>query len=147
MADWVTRSIHNDYVSISFPEDEVDVVRPLEDIVVKSMGHQVTFECELSRDVHEFAWLKNGKTVVPSKHIKLMQSDGIYKLHIDQVEPEDAAEYTLSCRGKKTTAKLIPRSTFLVFLWTDYLVSLSLPSLLGKHFFYLWVRADVLCHI
>ena len=101
----------SNYLSnIYIVEDEIAVVRPLEDIHVKSMGHPVTFECEISHNVSEYAWLKNGKPILADRNHRLSQGDGVYKLHISHVEPEDVAEYTFSCRGKKTSAKLIPKS-------------------------------------
>lgn len=93
-----------------FVEEDVSVIRALEDIHVKAMGHPVTFECELSHDVSEYAWLKNGRPVMSDRRHRLTQDGCVYRLHISHCEPEDVAEYTFSCRGKKSSAKLIPRS-------------------------------------
>lgn len=100
----------NTFLFSEITEDDVKILKPLEDVYIKSLGHAVTFECQLSRDVSEYAWLKNGKPLLADKHHKITASDGTYKLYIPHSEPEDAAEYTFSCRGNKTSAKLVPKS-------------------------------------
>ena len=73
------------------------------------MDTPAVFECQLSKDIHEFAWLKGGRPVISDKRHKLSHSNGTYKLHITHLEPDDVAEYTFSCRGKKTSASLNAR--------------------------------------
>ena len=96
--------------SFYFAEDDVDVTKALEDISIKSFGHPVSFECQLSRDMHDYTWLKNGKPLLADRHYKMSADCGTYKLTIPHTNPEDAAEYTFTCRGKKTSAKLLPKS-------------------------------------
>lgn len=90
-------------------EDEINFIRPLEDVIVSSMGHHATFECQLSREVKDFAWLKNGRPVLADQKHRLTQEGAVYRLTLSHIEPEDATEYAFSVRSKKSRAKLIPR--------------------------------------
>lgn len=87
---------------------------------MKSFGHPVTFECQLSHNVKEVAWLKNNRPIVSDKKYSMNQEGRTHQLHINHTEPDDAAEYTLSVRGKKSRAKLIPKGMQLFPVPLDY---------------------------
>lgn len=114
--------MYSSYHDVAIPEQSVDIVKPLEDVVMKEMGRTACFECQLSCEIADVAWLKNGRPLTEDKRHRITQDGTIYKLTISHVEPDDAAEYTFSCRRKTTKANLIPKSKFVFRSFIDSLI-------------------------
>uniref|UniRef100_A0A8C2TJN3 Myosin binding protein C3 n=1 Tax=Coturnix japonica TaxID=93934 RepID=A0A8C2TJN3_COTJA len=68
------------------------------DLTVKARD-QAVFKCEVSDENVKGIWLKNGKEVVPDERIKISHIGRIHKLTIEDVTPDDEADYSFIPQG------------------------------------------------
>uniref|UniRef100_A0A8C3XL64 Myosin binding protein C3 n=1 Tax=Chelydra serpentina TaxID=8475 RepID=A0A8C3XL64_CHESE len=68
------------------------------DLTVRARD-QAVFKCEVSDENVKGIWLKNGKEVIPDERIKISHIGRIHKLTIDDVTPEDEADYSFVPEG------------------------------------------------
>ncbi|XP_037373045.1 myosin-binding protein C, fast-type [Talpa occidentalis] len=74
-------------------EKQLEVLQDIADLTVKA-SDQAVFKCEVSDEKVTGKWYKNGVEVRPSKRITISHVGRIHKLVIDDVRPEDEADYT-----------------------------------------------------
>ncbi|XP_069766038.1 myosin-binding protein C, fast-type-like [Narcine bancroftii] len=75
-------------------EDKVlEVLRGFADLTLKAQ-EQAVFLCEVSDDKVTGKWLKNGVEILPSKRVHISHRGRIHKLVIDNITPDDEADYT-----------------------------------------------------
>ncbi|XP_012588974.1 PREDICTED: myosin-binding protein C, fast-type [Condylura cristata] len=74
-------------------EKPLEVLQDIADLTVKA-SDQAVFKCEVSDEKVTGKWYKNGVEVRPSKRITISHVGRIHKLVIDDVRPEDEADYT-----------------------------------------------------
>ncbi|XP_075461649.1 myosin-binding protein C, fast-type isoform X4 [Ascaphus truei] len=74
-------------------EKQLEVLQDIADLTVKATD-QAVFKCEVSDEKVTGKWLKNGIEIRPSKRITMTHKGRIHKLVIDDVRPEDEADYT-----------------------------------------------------
>ncbi|KAM4651446.1 myosin-binding protein C, fast-type isoform 1-T1 [Discoglossus pictus] len=74
-------------------EKQLEVLQGIADLTVKAT-EQAVFKCEVSDEKVTGKWLKNGVEIRPSKRITMTHKGRIHKLIIDDVRPEDEADYT-----------------------------------------------------
>ncbi|XP_053546731.1 myosin-binding protein C, fast-type isoform X2 [Bombina bombina] len=74
-------------------EKQLEVLQGIADLTVKA-AEQAVFKCEVSDEKVTGKWLKNGVEMKPSKRITMTHKGRIHKLIIDDVRPEDEADYT-----------------------------------------------------
>ncbi|XP_025072438.1 myosin-binding protein C, cardiac-type isoform X4 [Alligator sinensis] len=79
-------------------EKKLEVYQSIADLTVKARD-QAVFKCEVSDENVKGIWLKNGKEVVPNERIKISHIGRIHKLTIDDVTPEDEADYSFIPEG------------------------------------------------
>ncbi|XP_066489670.1 myosin-binding protein C, cardiac-type [Tiliqua scincoides] len=79
-------------------EKKLEVYQSIADLTVKARD-QAIFKCEVSDENVKGIWLKNGKEVVPNERIKISHIGRIHKLTIDDVTPEDEADYSFVPEG------------------------------------------------
>lgn len=78
--------------------------KPLADLVV-SDGQKLELECSVSGDPEpKVTWLKNGALVSSSEILEVKYKNGVAKLIINEVFPEDAGTYV--CQAKNTAGKV-----------------------------------------
>nr|XP_028607457.1 LOW QUALITY PROTEIN: obscurin [Podarcis muralis] len=63
--------------------------------------------CEVAQAKTEVKWFKNGKQITSSKKFKVEAEGKTRRLIVQQVEKEDAGEYTCEAAGQKLTFKVI----------------------------------------
>ncbi|KAG8434139.1 hypothetical protein GDO86_012491, partial [Hymenochirus boettgeri] len=78
---------------IEVEEKQLEVLQGIADLTVKA-AEQAVFKCEVSDEKVTGKWLKNGVEIKPSKRITMTHKGRIHKLIIDDVRPEDEADYT-----------------------------------------------------
>uniref|UniRef100_A0A8C5QNJ2 Myosin-binding protein C, fast-type n=1 Tax=Leptobrachium leishanense TaxID=445787 RepID=A0A8C5QNJ2_9ANUR len=83
-------------------EKQLEVLQGIADLTVKAT-EQAVFKCEVSDDKVTGKWLKNGVEMKPSKRITMTHKGRIHKLVIDDVRPEDEADYTFVPDGYALT--------------------------------------------
>ncbi|XP_060705631.1 myosin binding protein Ca isoform X1 [Hemiscyllium ocellatum] len=75
-------------------EDKVlEVLQSFADLTLKAQ-EQAVFKCEVSDEKVTGKWLKNGIEVKPSKRIHITHKGRFHKLVIDDITPDDEADYT-----------------------------------------------------
>ncbi|XP_075696926.1 myosin-binding protein C, fast-type [Rhinoderma darwinii] len=74
-------------------EKQLEVIQDIADLTVKA-SDQAIFKCEVSDEKVTGKWYKNGVEIRPSKRITMTHKGRIHKLVIDDVRPEDEADYT-----------------------------------------------------
>ncbi|XP_069598293.1 myosin-binding protein C, fast-type-like isoform X3 [Ranitomeya imitator] len=74
-------------------DKKLEVLQGIADLTVKA-AEQAVFKCEVSDEKVTGRWLKNGVEIRPSKRITMSHKGRIHKLVIDDVKPEDEADYT-----------------------------------------------------
>ncbi|KAM5131800.1 myosin-binding protein C, fast-type-like isoform 2-T2 [Mantella aurantiaca] len=74
-------------------DKKLEVLQGIADLTVKA-AEQAIFKCEVSDEKVTGKWLKNGVEIRPSKRITMTHKGRIHKLIIDDVRPEDEADYT-----------------------------------------------------
>ncbi|XP_056681544.1 myosin-binding protein C, fast-type isoform X3 [Monodelphis domestica] len=74
-------------------EKQLEVLQDIADLTVKA-SEQAVFTCEVSDEKVTGKWYKNGVEVRPSKRITISHKGRMHKLVIDDVRPEDEADYT-----------------------------------------------------
>uniref|UniRef100_A0A7M4FGR3 Myosin-binding protein C, fast-type n=1 Tax=Crocodylus porosus TaxID=8502 RepID=A0A7M4FGR3_CROPO len=79
-------------------EKKLEVYQSIADLTVKARD-QAVFKCEVSDENVKGIWLKNGKEVIPNERIKISHIGRIHKLTIDDVTPEDEADYSFIPEG------------------------------------------------
>ncbi|XP_055519396.1 myosin binding protein Ca [Leucoraja erinacea] len=80
-------------------EDKIlEVLQSFADLTLKAQ-EQAVFKCEVSDAKVTGKWLKNGIEVIPSKRIHITHKGRIHKLVIDDITPEDEADYTFIPNG------------------------------------------------
>ncbi|XP_062974902.1 myosin-binding protein C, cardiac-type [Elgaria multicarinata webbii] len=79
-------------------EKKLEVYQSIADLSVKARD-QAVFKCEVSDENVKGIWLKNGKEVIPNERIKISHIGRIHKLTIDDVTPEDEADYSFVPEG------------------------------------------------
>lgn len=78
--------------------------KPLADLEV-SDGQKLELECVVSGDPEpKVTWLKNGAAVSSSEILEVKYKNGVAKLIITEVFPEDAGTYV--CQAKNTAGKV-----------------------------------------
>uniref|UniRef100_A0A8C3MV58 Myosin-binding protein C, cardiac-type n=1 Tax=Geospiza parvula TaxID=87175 RepID=A0A8C3MV58_GEOPR len=79
-------------------EKKLEVYQSIADLTVKARD-QAVFKCEVSDENVKGIWLKNGKEVIPDERIKISHIGRIHKLTIEDVTPEDEADYSFIPQG------------------------------------------------
>uniref|UniRef100_UPI00398ED179 myosin binding protein Ca isoform X2 n=1 Tax=Pristiophorus japonicus TaxID=55135 RepID=UPI00398ED179 len=79
-------------------DKELKVLQSFADLTLKSQ-EQAIFKCEVSDDKVTGKWLKNGLELVASDRIHITHVGRIHKLVIDNVTPDDEADYTFIPNG------------------------------------------------
>ncbi|XP_058276821.1 myosin-binding protein C, cardiac-type [Hirundo rustica] len=79
-------------------EKKLEVYQSIADLTVKARD-QAVFKCEVSDENVKGIWLKNGKEVIPDERIKISHIGRIHKLIIEDVTPEDEADYSFIPQG------------------------------------------------
>ncbi|XP_040181721.1 myosin-binding protein C, fast-type isoform X2 [Rana temporaria] len=74
-------------------EKQLEVLQGIADLTVKATD-QAVFKCEVSDEKVTGKWFKNGVEIKPSKRITMTHKGRFHKLVIDDVRPEDDADYT-----------------------------------------------------
>ncbi|KAM9298862.1 myosin-binding protein C, fast-type-like [Gastrophryne carolinensis] len=74
-------------------EKQLEVIQDIADLTVKATD-QAVFKCEVSDEKVTGKWYRNGVEIRPSKRITMTHKGRIHKLVIDDVRPEDEADYT-----------------------------------------------------
>ncbi|KAM4704558.1 myosin-binding protein C, fast-type [Rhinophrynus dorsalis] len=74
-------------------EKQLEVIQGIADLTVKA-AEQAVFKCEVSDEKVTGKWYRNGVEIKPSKRITMTHKGRIHKLIIDDVRPEDEADYT-----------------------------------------------------
>nr|XP_033481316.1 myosin-binding protein C, cardiac-type isoform X2 [Epinephelus lanceolatus] len=74
-------------------EKQLEVYQNIADLTVKAKD-QAMFKCEVSDENVRGTWYKNGVVVQPDARINISHIGRIHKLTIDDVKPEDEADYT-----------------------------------------------------
>uniref|UniRef100_A0A8C5GCD4 Myosin binding protein C, cardiac n=1 Tax=Gouania willdenowi TaxID=441366 RepID=A0A8C5GCD4_GOUWI len=83
-------------VKTSGGDSMAELMRPLlsiADLTVKAKD-QAVFKCEVSDETVRGTWYKNGVEVQPDARVNISHIGRIHKLTIDDVKPEDEADYT-----------------------------------------------------
>uniref|UniRef100_A0A3Q2XQ63 Myosin-binding protein C, cardiac-type n=1 Tax=Hippocampus comes TaxID=109280 RepID=A0A3Q2XQ63_HIPCM len=79
-------------------EKELEVYQSIADLTVKAKD-QAVFKCEVSDENVRGTWYKNGVEVKPDARINITHIGRIHKLTIDNVKPDDEADYTFEPDG------------------------------------------------
>ncbi|XP_075771088.1 myosin-binding protein C, fast-type isoform X2 [Pelodiscus sinensis] len=74
-------------------DKQLEVIQDIADLTVKAT-EQAEFKCEVSDEKVTGKWYKNGVEVRPSKRIHITHKGRFHKLLIEDVRPEDEADYT-----------------------------------------------------
>lgn len=78
-----------------------------------SDGQKLELECVVSGDPEpQVTWLKNGALVSSSEVLEVKYKNGVAKLIINEVFPEDAGKYV--CQAKNTAGKVETQCTLKV---------------------------------
>ncbi|XP_041427538.1 myosin-binding protein C, fast-type isoform X1 [Xenopus laevis] len=83
-------------------EKQLEVLQGIADLTVKA-AEQAVFKCEVSDEKVTGKWFRNGVEIKPSKRITMTHKGRIHKLVIDDVRPEDEADYTFIPDGYALT--------------------------------------------
>ncbi|XP_026071194.1 myosin-binding protein C, cardiac-type-like isoform X7 [Carassius auratus] len=79
-------------------EKQLEVYQSIADLTVKAKD-QAVFKCEVSDENVKGVWYKNGVEVKPDARTHITHIGRIHKLTIDEVKPEDEADYTFVPEG------------------------------------------------
>ncbi|XP_056614395.1 myosin-binding protein C, cardiac-type [Triplophysa dalaica] len=79
-------------------EKQLEVYQSIADLTVKAKD-QAVFKCEVSDENVKGIWYKNGVEVKPDNRTHITHIGRIHKLTIDDVKPEDEADYTFVPEG------------------------------------------------
>ncbi|TFJ96440.1 leukocyte receptor cluster member 8-like protein [Platysternon megacephalum] len=74
-------------------EKQLEVLQDIADLTVKA-AEQAEFKCEVSDEKVTGKWYRNGVEVRPGKRIHITHKGRFHKLVIEDVRPEDEADYT-----------------------------------------------------
>ncbi|XP_072281513.1 myosin-binding protein C, fast-type isoform X2 [Pyxicephalus adspersus] len=74
-------------------EKQLEVIQDIADLTVKAT-EQAVFKCEVSDEKVTGKWYRNGVEIRPSKRFTMTHKGRFHKLVIDDVRPEDEADYT-----------------------------------------------------
>ncbi|XP_028296484.1 myosin-binding protein C, cardiac-type isoform X4 [Gouania willdenowi] len=83
----------NDSNSAVHGQKQLEVYQSIADLTVKAKD-QAVFKCEVSDETVRGTWYKNGVEVQPDARVNISHIGRIHKLTIDDVKPEDEADYT-----------------------------------------------------
>jgi hypothetical protein len=98
-------------------EEPINLVRGLEDIIIKQLPKSATFECEFKKSMLNVQWLKNGRPIMHVSNYKASSIAMTHKLHIENVTEDDDAEYSITVKGREVTkAKLVVEAPPQIFV-------------------------------
>ena len=103
-----------------FVEQPVEFVSPLKDIAIPEKS-AVVLECEVSKPNVKVDWSRNNQPITVQDGYDIRSDNTYHSLHLDNVKPDDTAEFTVAVGEKTTTAKLtvqgIENKYSFVFFW------------------------------
>lgn len=88
-------------------EEIVEIITPLEDIVLSEVPKDVTFSCEANKAEMSHRWIVNGKPLPQDDRFKATTVKNTYILNISAATEKDDGEYTVVIKGHKSSAELI----------------------------------------
>ena len=95
---------YNTYV---FSEEIIEFVRELQDIKIKVIPSEVTFECEVSKPNADVHWLCDGQPLKRTGKYEVIADGTIHKLVIHDADGQDEKIYSASTKSNHTKARLI----------------------------------------
>ena len=86
-------------------EQPVEFVSPLKDIA-KPEKSAVLLECEVSKLNAQVEWSRNKQPITVQDGYDIKSDNTYHTLHLDNVGPDDTAEFTVAVDEKTSTSKL-----------------------------------------
>ena len=86
-------------------ESPVEFVSPLKDIAIPEKSAAI-LECEVSKPNVKVEWSKNNQPITVQDGYDIRSDNTYHTLHLDNVGPDDTAEFTVAVGEKTSTAKL-----------------------------------------
>ncbi|XP_046554801.1 titin-like [Haliotis rubra] len=87
-------------------EEDVDIIRPLEDIDISEIPSTAVFECELSKPHVMVQWNRETEVLLPSDKYEIIHDGCVHRLIISDVTEKDEAEYSIHAKSKRSDAGL-----------------------------------------
>ena len=84
----------------------MEIVKPLENCVLKDIPKEIRLEVTFNRVPKAVAWLLNDKPIVPNKHFKCEDLGTVQQLVISAPIEEDAAKYSIVAEKTRSDAHL-----------------------------------------
>jgi len=91
---------------LTVEREPIEMIKPLEDIILTEMPKTVVFVCEVSKAGLNAKWIRNGQPLESSKQYHMSSEDNSYKLQIRDATQEDEAEYMVLIKGLTSSANL-----------------------------------------
>nr|XP_034985706.1 obscurin-like [Zootoca vivipara] len=117
MEDTVLRELEVICLCLSLFLPPLTTVADVEDVFVNkekvqkeikaAVSENASIICEVAQTKTEVKWFKEGKQITSSKKFKVEAEGKTRRLIVQQVEKEDAGEYTCEAAGQKLTFKVI----------------------------------------
>ena len=108
----------NEWTVVTFVEEIVNIVKELEDVTINKLSSDVTFTCELNKPNVKVVWSKGKTAIADSEKYTISNIDCNYTLTIRSTEPVDESDYTISVKGKTSTAELFIDGMYLLGILT-----------------------------
>ena len=89
------------------------ITKPLSDVQIAA-GQDVDFECTVSKPDLTAEWTKDGTVLTPTDRVKPKSVDKTHKLHIANVEVDDAAEYVVKVGDATSKSTLRVEGRFII---------------------------------
>ncbi|CAF1451823.1 unnamed protein product [Rotaria sp. Silwood1] len=97
------------------PDSGIKIIRPLMDTIITKNDNDVTFECELSKNV-QVEWLFKQVPIHTSEKYTITSYNSIHQLLISKVNFKDQGEYSIGINNKiLSTAQLFVKEKGIIF--------------------------------
>lgn len=87
-------------------EEVVEFIRELQNVEVSEIPGTAVFDIELSKPDVTVQWLCQGKPVIPDNKHDIIADGKVHTLTVKDVDDEDEGEYSVTAKGKTSTAQL-----------------------------------------
>ncbi|MEE6467486.1 hypothetical protein FKM82_007266 [Ascaphus truei] len=93
-------------IKVTEPEPAFTNLEKVQKEVQAVLTESTTLSCEVSQAKTEVKWYKDGKLITSSKKVRVESEGKSRRLIVDQVEKQDAGEYSCEAAGQKINFKI-----------------------------------------
>lgn len=91
---------------VDLADDDLKLIKPLNDVTLKSLNQDAVFQCELSAANRRVSWFLNGKQVSIGKKFVFENIENVYQLTVTNASRDDIGSIKMTCGTIDTKGQL-----------------------------------------